>query len=63
MDHRERQFSPFVVRPHAKHFDYLVLSENLVHETVVDVDASGTGPLEVTDQPFKARRSLIRVLS
>ena len=49
--------------PQPKHFHGLMLKIHLIHEPMLDVDASGIGSCEIPDQFFKRRRIRKRVIS
>jgi hypothetical protein len=46
------------VRPHAKDTDGPFLFEHLVDQPVLDVDATGVGPLEIAHEAFVRRGPL-----
>ena len=50
-----------VVRPEAEDFDGAFFQQDLVHEAVLDIDASGIGAGKVADQFFVGRGDLKRV--
>ena len=47
-----------VVSPHPEHLHSALFLQDLVHEPMLDVDASRVGAGEVTDQLFKRRQRL-----
>src|SRR6266446_1525117 len=53
----------FVVRPHPDDLHYPFFPENLINETLLDVDSPRAGPFEVTHQFLVWRRISERILS
>jgi hypothetical protein len=47
--------------PHPKHFHDAFLFENLVNDTMLDVDSPGKGAGEIADEFFEWGRVLMRV--
>lgn len=45
----------FIMRPHAQHFDDTLLSENLIYQPVLDVDAARICPVQIAEEFFKRR--------
>lgn len=52
-----------VVRPQAQYFHYFLLLDDLIHQAMLDSDAAGIGPREVTDQFLVWRWVLIRIVA
>jgi hypothetical protein len=51
----------FIVSEHTDYFDNLLLVEDLIYKTVMDVDSSGIGAVQVTDKLLKRRITSIGV--
>jgi hypothetical protein len=45
----------FVVRPHSNDLDRSDVFQNLVHESVLDIDASGASASQIPDKSFVRR--------
>lgn len=52
----------FVMRPHPKNLNGLDVFEDLIDETMLDVDAPGVCSGQVADELFVGRRRAVRVL-
>jgi hypothetical protein len=50
------------VCPHPEHLHHALLIHDLIHETVLDVDATGKGSRQVADQLLERGRDPIGVL-
>ncbi len=42
-----------IVRPHAKHFNRLLILHNLVYEAMLDTDPAGYRAFQITDEAFE----------
>ena len=51
----------FVVRPQAEHFDDALSIQNLIDDTVLDIDAPRICTRKITDKFFVRRGILVRV--
>jgi len=51
-----------VMRPHPDDLHRLDVPKDLIYEAMLDVDAAGDRSLQITPEPLKRRRSLVRVL-
>jgi len=47
--------------PHPNNLDRLQVFQDLIYESVLDVDASGACSGQITDKSFVGRRILIRI--
>ena len=56
------EWVPFVVGPQSQHFDDTFALRHLVHEPMLNADASRVGSGQVTHELFVGRRILKRVL-
>jgi hypothetical protein len=43
--------------PHAKHFDSTFVFDDLIHETVLNIDAPRVGAAQISEEFLKRRRS------
>ena len=59
--HSNLKSALLVVGPHPEHLDDMLGAENLVDQTVLDVDASREGAAEIPDELLERWRGLERV--
>ena len=48
----------FVVRPHAQHFHHTLVRENLIDQSMLDVDPARQGAIKIAHQSLEGRRTL-----
>lgn len=53
----------FIVSPHPEHLHCVLFGEHLVHQPMLDVDATGIGAGQVTNELLEGRRVAERVLA